>query len=225
MFPLLDLPLVLLSLHLLLLLLLVKLLHDDPSLLLLQCDFLQQSLLLPSVSLELLLLSLLHLQLVLLYPLLHLHLVLLSDSQFLFLLCSVVLHLSLSVIIHLIEKVDSGLLTFLPILLLLSLLFEPFQLNQSVKFFLIGKHILTLAPNASQSPPGFLSFLLLHQLFVLCQLPLLLDNSFNHESVSFFFLSDKILFLKFNQLIFLMNSLQSISLMFVSLFLLEFGQF
>ena len=210
---------------LLLLLLLVQLLQNHSSLLLLQSDFLEKTLLLSSVSLELLALLFLNLLLVFLESFLDLHLVLLTNSKLLLLFSFVLLDFSISVVINLVEKVDSGLFSLVPFFLLLFLFLHSLDFNQSVKFFLVSKHILALASYSSEGSSCFFSFFLFHQFFVLGKLSFLENNSFNHESVSLFLLPDDFFLLKFDFLILSMDCLKSIFLLVISLSLFEFRKF
>lgn len=132
-FTLLNLLTVLLSSILLLLLLLLKLHQNHSSSLLLLSNLLKKFTLILLRSLILCLTtSLLH-SFVFSYSTFNLYFVLLFFSQFFLLGLMMISHFSLSVIINLVQQVQSCLFSLFPILLLFLFLLYSFDFNQSVK--------------------------------------------------------------------------------------------
>lgn len=82
-------------------------------------------------------------------------------SEFLLFSSLVLLDFALSIVKDLVEKVDSGLLSFLPILLLFSFLLDSFYLDQSVKFFLICSKLRILVPKSCKYSSSLVSLLFL----------------------------------------------------------------
>ncbi len=193
--PLLYLLAVLLPVALFLLLFPLQLLQQQPPLLLLSCDLLQEFPLLDLVPFELLLLPPLLLSLVLPHPPLHLDPVLLLHLELLLEFGLVLVHLSFSVVVHLVQQVYSCLLSLLPLLLLLLLLLHPLQVDQSVQLLLIGLQSLVFALHPSQRPPCLLPFFLLHELLILSQLPLFEHYPFYHLSIPLLLHSNGLFFL------------------------------
>lgn len=217
-------PLITYSGLLLLLFFPLQFLQNHPPFFFLCCDFLQQSPLLSFVPLIFLLFSSLLLLLVLLNPPFNLDSILFFDFELFFSLHFVFLDLTFSVIEDLVEEVDAGLFFFLPFLLSLFLLLEPLSLNQPIKFFLVGSHILPFTSDPSQSTLSFFSFFLLHQLLVFCKLSLFLNNSFDHLAISFLFPPYLFFLLDLYGLIFLVYGPESFFLLFSCLSFLQLGQ-
>ena len=138
---------------------------------------------------------------------LNLKTILLFLSEFLIFGLLMLLNFSLSVVKDLIKQVDSGFLSFLPIFLLLSLLFDSFNFYESIKFSFVGSNIQILVSESGQNPLGFFSLLLFQKFFVFGQLSFFRDDSLDHLSISSSFLFNLSLFLTFNLLVLLNQSL------------------
>lgn len=131
--------------------------------------------------------------------------------------------LPLSVIIDLIQQVDSCLFSLLPFFLLLLFLLHTLNLNQLVQLLLVGHQILVSVLHACQGSLGLLAFLLLHLLLVFAKLTFLLHDSLDHLPISLFFFSQSLLFLQLDALVLFVDG-QMNSLLFLSnlnLFLLD----
>lgn len=132
LFPLLDLFAVILPSHLLLLLLPLQLLQQHPPLLFLRGYLLQKSSLLSLVSLKLFLFFPLLLTFIIPNSAFDFNSILLLHLELLLQLRFMLIHLTLSIIINLIEEIYSSLFSFLPLLLLFLFDFNALGFNQFV---------------------------------------------------------------------------------------------
>jgi hypothetical protein len=200
-------------------------LKNQSSLLFLQRNLVQQSLLLDSVALKFLSAASVLLNFVLADSTLNFGLVLLSDAELLFFFVTVLFYLAVTVIIDLVEQVDSGFLPLLPLLLLFLLSLKSFLFDKSVEISLVGHHILIFIFDAGKGTLGLFSFFLFHHQLILGQLSFFTDDTFDHPPIGFFFLPKLYLFFLLDFLIFVVDGLKGISLAFDSLAFFEFCQF
>ena len=121
-------------------------------------------------------------------PILFLHLELLLQLRLM------LIDLTLTIIIDLIEQVHSGFFPLLPLLLLLLLDLDSLSLDELVQLFLIHYHIVVFVLYSGEGSLSLISLLLLHQLLVFSELPLFVHDSLDHLPIPLSFQSCLLLF-------------------------------
>lgn len=222
---LLDLLAIILSSKFLLFLLPLQFLQKQAALFFFSGDFLKQFALFGLVALKFLLFASLLLALVLTDSLFNLQTVIFFHLKLLLQRGLVLVDFPLTVVIHLIQQIDAGLLSFLPLFLLLLLLLEALPFDQSVQLLLIAQQVLILVLDSGESALGLFALFLLHLFLVFGQLTLLLDDALDHQSVTLLFLSKSLFFLGTDALVLLMDGVVDRFLLFqlLKLLLLDGG--